>query len=53
MVGAMQLNLAALGAVGLLVGLLLMYNTVAFAVVQRRREIGILRAMGYKPLHRC
>lgn len=46
MVRAMQLNLATLGAVGLLVGLLLIYNTVAFSVVRRRREIGILRALG-------
>jgi len=46
MVRAFQLNLATLGGVGLLVGLLLVYNTVSFAVVQRRREIGILRALG-------
>ena len=46
MVRAFQLNLATLGGVGLLVGLLLIYNTVSFAVVQRRREIGILRALG-------
>ncbi|TAJ22430.1 MAG: FtsX-like permease family protein [Nitrospirae bacterium] len=46
MVKAFQLNLATLSAVGLLVGLLLVYNTVAFAVVKRRREIGIVRALG-------
>lgn len=46
MVRSFQLNLGALSAVGLLVGLLLIYNTVAFAVAQRRREIGILRAIG-------
>ena len=46
MVRAFQLNLATLSAVGLLVGLLLVYNTVSFAVVNRRREIGILRALG-------
>jgi putative ABC transport system permease protein len=46
MVRAMQVNLATLGGVGLLIGLLLVYNTAAFAVVQRRREIGILRALG-------
>jgi len=46
MVKAFQLNLVTLSAVGLLVGLLLVYNTVAFAVVKRRREIGILRALG-------
>ena len=46
MVKAFQLNLTTLSAVGLLVGLLLVYNTVSFAVVQRRREIGIFRALG-------
>lgn len=46
MVRAFQLNLSTLSAVGLLVGLLLVYNTVSFAVVQRRREIGIFRALG-------
>jgi putative ABC transport system permease protein len=43
---AMRVNLATLGAVGLLIGLLLIYNTVSFAVVQRRREIGMFRALG-------
>ncbi len=46
MVGAFQLNLGALSMVGLLVGLLLVYNTVSYAVVQRRREIGLYRAIG-------
>ncbi|HEV8540350.1 MAG TPA: FtsX-like permease family protein [Nitrospiraceae bacterium] len=46
MVRAFQLNLTTLSAVGLLVGLLLVYNTVSFVVVNRRREIGILRALG-------
>lgn len=46
MVRAFQLNLTTLSAVGLLVGLLLVYNTVSYAVVQRRREIGIFRAIG-------
>lgn len=46
MVSAFQLNLTTLSAVGLLVGLLLVYNTVSYAVVQRRREIGIFRAIG-------
>ncbi len=46
MVRAFQLNLTMLSAVGLLVGLLLVYNTVAFSVVQRRREIGMLCALG-------
>jgi len=46
MVRAFQLNLTTLSAVGLLVGLLLVYNMVSFAVVRRRREIGVLRAIG-------
>ncbi len=46
MVRAFQLNLTTLSAVGLLVGLLLVYNTVSYAVVQRRREIGVFRAIG-------
>jgi putative ABC transport system permease protein len=46
MVRAFQLNLAALSGVGLLVGLLLVYNTIAYSVVRHRREIGILRAVG-------
>ncbi|WP_447974094.1 FtsX-like permease family protein [Nitrospira sp. Kam-Ns4a] len=46
MLRAFQLNLVTLSAVALLVGVLLVYNTVAFAVVQRRTEIGILRALG-------
>jgi len=46
MVRSFQLNLGALSAVGLVVGLLLIYNTIAFVVAQRRKEIGILRAIG-------
>ena len=45
---AMQANLSMLGGVGLLIGFLLVYNTVAFAVVQRRREIGLFRALGMR-----
>ena len=46
MVGAFQLNLSVLSMVGLLVGMFLIYNTVSFTVAQRRREVGILRAIG-------
>ena len=46
MTRAFQLNLTVLSMVSLLVGLFLVYNTVSFAVVRRRREIGILSAMG-------
>jgi putative ABC transport system permease protein len=46
MVGAFQLNLSVLSMVGLLVGIFLIYNTMSFTVTQRRREVGILRAIG-------
>ncbi|MGC4098641.1 MAG: ABC transporter permease [Nitrospira sp.] len=46
MVRAFRLNLTVLSWVGLLVGIFLIYNTMAFAVAQRRREIGIYRAIG-------
>jgi putative ABC transport system permease protein len=46
MVRAFQLNVHVLSWVGLLVGTFLIYNTMAFMVAQRRREIGIYRALG-------
>ncbi len=46
MLGAFQLNLTALSLIALLVGMFLIYNTVATAVVRRRHEIGVLRALG-------
>lgn len=46
MVWAFQLNLSVMSWVGLLIGMFLIYNTIAFAVAQRRREIGIYRALG-------
>lgn len=46
MVRAFRLNLTVLSWVGLLVGMFLIYNTMAFSVAQRRREIGIYRAVG-------
>lgn len=46
MTRAFQMNLAVLSMVGLLVGVFLIYNTVSFTVTQRRREVGILRAIG-------
>jgi putative ABC transport system permease protein len=46
MVWAFQLNLSVMSWVGLLVGMFLIYNTISFAVAQRRREIGIYRALG-------
>lgn len=46
LVSAFRLNLVMLSAVGLLVGGFLIYNTLSFSVAQRRREIGMLRAIG-------
>jgi putative ABC transport system permease protein len=46
MLAAFQLNLTALSMVSLLVGVFLIYNTIAASVARRRREIGILRSIG-------
>jgi putative ABC transport system permease protein len=46
MLRAFQFNLAALSYIALLVGLFLVYNTVAVSVIARREEIGMLRALG-------
>lgn len=46
MTRAFQLNLGALSAVGLLISVLLVYHTVSYAVMARRRAIGMLRALG-------
>ena len=46
MLEAFHFNLTALATIALLVGLFLIYNTVSLSVITRRREIGILRAVG-------
>ena len=46
MLRAFHFNLSALSYVALLVGLFLVYNTVAVSVIARREEIGMLRALG-------
>lgn len=46
MLAGFQLNLTALSMVSLLVGMFLIYNTIAASVVRRRAEVGILRALG-------
>ncbi len=46
MLGAFQLNLTAMSLVSIIVGMLLIYNSVSAAVVRRRPEIAILRAVG-------
>ena len=48
MLRSFQLNLAALSYIALLVGMYLIYNTVAISVVRRRPEIGTLRALGVR-----
>ncbi len=46
MTEAFNTNLRALGLLALLVGLFLVYGTLSFAIVQRRRSLGVLRALG-------
>ncbi|MEM0963183.1 MAG: ABC transporter permease [Bacteroidota bacterium] len=46
MTSAFRLNLTALSLLALVVGVFLIYNTVTFAVVQRRRVLGTYRALG-------
>lgn len=46
MLRSFHVNLFALSLIALFVGMFLIYNTVSFAVVQRRKEIGILRSLG-------
>ncbi|HEY5599896.1 MAG TPA: ABC transporter permease, partial [Candidatus Manganitrophaceae bacterium] len=43
---AFQLNLTALSGVSLFVGIFLIYNTLLVSVARRRKEIGVLRALG-------
>lgn len=43
---AFMTNLFAMSLLALLVGIFLIYNSVAFAVLQRRELIGVLRALG-------
>ncbi len=46
MLKAFQFNLTMLSGIALLVGMFLVYNTMAFSVALHRREIGILRSLG-------
>lgn len=46
LLSSFQVNLRMVSTVALFVGMFLVYNTMSIAVVQRRREIGILRALG-------
>jgi putative ABC transport system permease protein len=46
MLSAFHLNLTALSYIALVVGLFFVYNTISVAVLSRRDEIGVLRALG-------
>ncbi len=46
MTRAFRTNLTAMSLLALIVGMFLIYNTMTFAVLQRRRLIGMLRALG-------
>ncbi|TVP75225.1 MAG: ABC transporter permease [Gemmatimonadales bacterium] len=46
MTRAFDLNLTALSLLGLVFGVFLIYNTMTFSVVRRRRLLGTLRALG-------
>ena len=46
MTSAFRTNLDAMGLLAIVVGVFLIYNTMTFSVVQRRRLIGTLRALG-------
>lgn len=46
MLAAFHMNLTALSWMALIVGILLVYNTVTVSVVARREEVGMLRAVG-------
>jgi putative ABC transport system permease protein len=48
MSAAFMTNLTAMSLLALLVGIFLIYNSVSFAVIQRRRLIGVLRALGVR-----
>lgn len=46
MTAAFQLNLTALSLLAMMVGMFLIYNTMTFSVIQRRRLFGTLRSLG-------
>ncbi len=48
MTRAFSTNLKALALLALLVGLFLVYGAMSFAIVQRRHELGVLRALGVR-----
>ena len=46
MVKSFRMNLMALSLLAVFVGVFLIHNTLTFAVIQRRRQIGIMRGLG-------
>jgi putative ABC transport system permease protein len=46
LVRAFRVNLSALGAISLLVGMYFVYNTLSISVLRRRADIGVVRALG-------
>lgn len=46
MLSSFRLNLTALSLLAVFVGMFLIYNTMMFSVLQRRKQIGILRCLG-------
>lgn len=46
MTRSFRLNLTALSLLALVIGMFLIYNTITFSVIRRRRLIGMLRAIG-------
>jgi len=49
MLRSFRLNLTALSFLAVFVGMFLIYNTMMFAVIHRRKQIGILRCLGVTP----
>lgn len=49
MLRAFRVNLFALAAVALLVGVFLVYNTVLISILRRRRDVGIVKTLGASP----
>lgn len=51
LIASFHFNLQALASIAMLVAVFLIYNFVSSSVLQRRSEIGVLRAIGVSPLH--
>lgn len=49
MLRAFRVNLSALAAVALLVGVFLVYNTVLISILRRRTDVGIVKTVGASP----